>query len=206
MVEPCDRERKVRAALVVHEGMDLVDDDGARGLKRLPAPLRRQEDEQRFGGRHEDVRWPAQHVLTLARRRVAGSYGHTNGWQKDPVVGGKRRDLRQRLLQVLLDVVAQRFERRHVHDLDAVGQRSVERRPDETIQAEQERGKRLAGASRRRDEHIAPGRELRPGESLRLGYRREVAIEPLCDKRVEGYGCSSQVESAPQRTRIRTEA
>ena len=47
-----ERKRKVRAALVVGNGMNLVDDDGLCGAKHLPASLGGQQDVERFGRRH----------------------------------------------------------------------------------------------------------------------------------------------------------
>ena len=65
IVEPRERQRQVRAALVVGHRMNLVDDDGLDAAQRLPAALGRQQDEQRLRRRDEDVRRMLHHPLPL---------------------------------------------------------------------------------------------------------------------------------------------
>ena len=56
------------------DGVDLVDDHGARGRQHLAAGLRAEQDVERFRRRDDDVRRPAAHALAFARRRVAGAH------------------------------------------------------------------------------------------------------------------------------------
>ena len=55
-VQPLQREHQVRAALVVGERVQLVDDDRAHGAEHLPAGLRGQQDVERLRRGHQDVR------------------------------------------------------------------------------------------------------------------------------------------------------
>jgi hypothetical protein len=72
-VEPLERQRQVRAALVAGDGVDLVHDHRARQRQRAPAPLRGQQDVERLRRRYQDVGRPPHHLLPLPGRRVAGA-------------------------------------------------------------------------------------------------------------------------------------
>ena len=168
--QPLERERQVRAALGLRDGVDLVDDhllDAVEDLRRLAG----QHQVQRLGRGDEDVRRVADHVAPVLLRRVAGA-------QADLDVGA---DAAQRRAQVLLDVVGERLQRRHVDEPRAVGGRLG----DEAVERPQEGGQRLARAGGRRDQRVLAGGDRRPG--LRLGGRRrlEGALEPLPDLRSE---------------------
>ena len=55
-LQPFERQRQVRAALVGRDGVDLVDDHRPHVAQRAPSRLRRQQDEQRLGRRDQHVR------------------------------------------------------------------------------------------------------------------------------------------------------
>jgi hypothetical protein len=78
--------------------VDLVDDDGAHRLEHLATAAGRQQDEERLGGRHEQMRRPAEVGAALSGRRVPGSDGGADlhVWQAEP--GQLAPDPRQRLL------------------------------------------------------------------------------------------------------------
>ena len=65
------------------------------------------------------------------------------------------RDAAPRLGEVLVDVGAQRLQRRDVDDADLVGQRRAEPFLEERVERGQERRERLAGAGRRRNQRVA---------------------------------------------------
>ena len=67
-VEPLKREREVRAAFVVGDGVDLVDDDGADAREICAGFLRGEQDVERLRRGDEDVR-----RLRAWRARSAGS-------------------------------------------------------------------------------------------------------------------------------------
>ena len=73
-LEPFEREREVRAALVAGDGVDLVDDHRLGGPQQLAAALARDEQEQRLGRGHDEARRVAQHRGALRGGRVAGAH------------------------------------------------------------------------------------------------------------------------------------
>ena len=103
--QPLERDREVRAALGLRDGVDLVDDHLLDVLEDL-ARLAGEHQVQRLGRRDEDVRRVAAHVPPLLLRRVAGA-------DRDLHV---RADPAQRRAQVLLHVVGERLERRDVDE------------------------------------------------------------------------------------------
>src|SRR5205814_2106327 len=64
-IEPGETQSQVRAALVIGDGVNLIDDHGARGLEHLPALFRGEQDEQRLGRGNQDVRRRFQHLLAI---------------------------------------------------------------------------------------------------------------------------------------------
>jgi len=119
-IEAGQTERQVRAALVVDDGVNFVDDHGPRRLEHLPALLRGQQDEQRLGRRNQDVRRARKHPLAVGGESVTGAERGPDGRKRNAPLGGKGGDFGERRFQVLLDVVTQRFERRDVDHLDLV--------------------------------------------------------------------------------------
>ena len=169
--QPLERERQVRAALCLRDGVDLVHDHllgAVEDLRRLAG----EHQVQRLGRRDEDVRRLADHRLALALRRVAGADG-------DLDVGA---DAAQRRAQVLLHVVGERLERRDVDEPGAVRGRLG----DEPVERPQERRERLAGAGGRADQGVLARGDRRPGLRLRRRRRIERPPEPLPDLRRKG--------------------
>ena len=159
----------MRAALVRRQRMDLVDDHRAGRRQHLPAGLRAEEDVERFRRRHHDMRRPAMHAGAFGGRGVAGP---------DPGADfdlgqAQRRELRadagERRLEVAVDVVRQRLQRRDIDDMRLVGQRALEALADEIVERGEEGRERLAGPGRRGDQRMAPGLDRRPGAGLRGG-------------------------------------
>ncbi len=126
-VEPLERQRQVRAALVGGDGVDLVDDHRAHVAQRAPPRLRRQQDVERLGRGHQHVRRPLHRLAPLARGGVAGAHRRADRRRRQAQLGRDRAQLAQRLLQVAPDVVRQRLERRDVQDLRPILERR--RRP-----------------------------------------------------------------------------
>ena len=161
-VEPLHGEREVGAALRPGDGVHLVEDQRLDRPQHL-ARLRREDEEERLGGRDEDVRRLARHLLALLLRRVARAHGHAQ----------LRAQPGQRAAEVALDVVVQRLERRHVEQAQALARARVQ-----PVDAVEERRERLPRAGRRLDEDVPALRDRRPAE--RLGRRRlgERTLEP----------------------------
>ncbi len=179
-LEALERKREVRAALVGRHGVDLVDDDGAHVAQRAPPRVRRQQDVQRLGRRHEHVRRVPDGVAALGLRRVARAHGRADRGRRIPELGRERAQLGERLLEVALDVVRQRLERRHVDDRRPLGQLAPvrDRLDHELIERAQERRERLARPRGRRDEHVAALGDERPRLRLRGRGRAEAPREP----------------------------
>jgi hypothetical protein len=187
-LQPLERQREMAAALAGGEGMDLVDDHGARGREQAPARQRAEQHVQRFGGRHQHVRRLAQRLLAFARRRVAGSHG---GADLDIGKAGRRElgaDAGERRLEVQADVVRQRLQWRHVDHRGLVGQAAgFEPPPHQAVERGEKRGQRLARTGRCGDQRVAAGMDRRPGRDLRGSRRRERAAEPGRDGRMEVF-------------------
>ncbi len=161
--QPLERQRQVRAALGRGDRVDLVDDAPARAVEQL-ARAPGQHQVQRLGRRDQDVGRVAQHLLTLALGRIPGADRHLQV-SSDPA---------QWRAEVAIDVVGERLQRRHVDEADPPVTRVLgTRRRCQLVDRVQERGQRLAGASRRRDQHVLAGRDRRPGLLLRRGRRLE---------------------------------
>jgi len=91
----------------------------------------------------------------------------------------------ERLNQILLNVVAERLERRHVEHRGLVGERAVGGAAKELIQAAQERGQRLARAGRSGDQHAAAFANRGPAANLRLGRLADLFLKPGAHHRVK---------------------
>ena len=97
----------MRPAFVVCDGVNLVDDYGLHVAQQFATLLRRQQDVERLGRGDQDVRRRLQHPLPVGSRRVAGTHEGPNLRHQKAAFPGELGDLRQRALEVLLDVVAE---------------------------------------------------------------------------------------------------
>ena len=185
LVEPRQREGEVAASPVAGDRVDLVDDHGAHAPQVLAAALRRDQQVERLGRGDQDVRRLAHHRLPLALRRVSAAHRRADRRGLEAEFRGDRADLLERGLEVALDVVAERLERRDVDDLRHVLERARLRLADEAVDAGEEGGEGLAGAGRRADQRVAPAGDLRPAGRLRVGRRIEAAAEPGRDGGME---------------------
>jgi hypothetical protein len=175
----------VDAALVRRQSVNLVDDHRARRREHAAPGLGSDQDVQRFRRRHHDVRRLAAHALALRGRRVAGPHegadldiGEAARLQLRPDSGEWR-------LEVLLDVVRERLQRRDVDDLRRVREPAFEALPHESVDRGEERRERLARPGRRRDDDVLAGRDRRPRLELRPRRLGEAALEPGGDGRME---------------------
>ncbi len=167
--------------------MDFVDDDRAHVRQHLSPRRGRQQHVQRLGRRDEDVRRALAQCGTFGLRRVAGAHGGADRRHRQAELRERFGDAGERRIEVHVDVVRQRFQRRYVHDERRVGQRAVVRQriAHQIVERAQEGGERLAGAGRCRNERRSAGLDVRPSERLRAGGRGERAPEPRGDSRVE---------------------
>ena len=165
-VEPLERQREVRTALRSGDRVDLIDDDGARRREHLPAGLAREQQVQRLRRRHEDVRRPLAHRGALGLGRVAGANLGADLERRQVAARQLGADSRERLLEVALDVVRQRLERRDVDDSRHVVELPGHALAHERIDRRQKRGQRLARAGRRSDQRMPAARDRGPRVDL----------------------------------------
>ncbi|MDR8952911.1 hypothetical protein FEP76_01388 [Burkholderia multivorans] len=186
-VEPFERQREMTAALRRRERVDFVDDHRSNGRQHLPARGRRQQHVERFGRRHEDVRRALAQRAALGLRRVAGAYRGADRRHGQAELRERFGDAGKRRIEIHVNVVRQRFQRRYVEDERRVRQRAVmrERVAHEFVERAQKRGQRLAGTGRRGDERRAAGLDVRPRERLRAGRCGERAAKPSGDGRMK---------------------
>ena len=201
--QPLEREREMGAALVRRDGVDLVDDDRARGREHRAPGLGAEQNVERLRRRHQDVRRAAAHALALGRGRVAGADPGADLDVGKPAAAQPFADAGQRRLEVAVDVVRQRLERRDVDDLGRVGEPALEALPHQLVDRGQKGRQRLARAGRRGDQGVAAGLDRRPGFGLGGRRRGEAVGEPARRPR-DGTGAESSpatggAESVPQR-------
>ena len=127
-IEAGQRERQMAAALVAHHRVDFVDDHRLHGAQRFAAALGGEHQVERFGRGDQDVRGALDDRLAFRGRGVAGAYrcadaGHRRAAQRARLGALPRQfgDLTQRLLEVALDVVGERLERRDVEHARLIG-------------------------------------------------------------------------------------
>ncbi len=197
-VEPLERDREVGAALVARHGVDLVDDHRAQLTERGAPLVRGQQDVQRLRRGDEDVRRALRHLRALARRRIARADADADLGKLHAAFGRIHGELRERRLEVAMDVVRQRLERRDVEDRRVVAERCLEAAADQRVHACEEGRERLAGAGRRRDQNVFARADPRPAGHLRFGGRTESLAEPSCDERME---CVEHVTHGRQTTK-----
>ena len=180
--QPLHRNAEVRPALVVGNGMELVDDEGAHVLQSPATALGGQENEERFGRRNEHMGRLLRHSLSLALGRISRSHGDSNVRKRSSPRLREVLQVAQGRHQVAMDIVRERLKRRDIDDLSLVRYFPLEALPDEAVEALQEGRQRLARPGRSRNERMPPLGD--GGPSLRLRVRRsdELASEPLADE------------------------
>ena len=178
ILQSLQRQRQMRAALVRRQRVNLVDDHRPRRRQHFPAGFGTQQNVERFRRRHHDMRRPPTRAVAFGLRSVAGSHPGADIDVRQPLSPQRLADAGQRRLQIFLDVVGQRLQRRDVDDLRFIRQRPLEPAPHQFVDRREERGQRLAGPGRRGDQHISPGFDRRPRPRLRRRRRAESPAEP----------------------------
>ncbi len=156
--EAFERKREMRAALVVGDGVDFVHDHGANGAQQFPALSRREQNVERFRRGDQNVRRALLHREAVVDERVAGAHGGANFGHQEAALVGQLENFSQRDVQILLNVVAQRFQRRNVQDFGLIEQVAGERFAHQHVNAGEKCGERLAGTGGRADQVFFPAR------------------------------------------------
>src|SRR4051794_19856188 len=186
LLQALERDGQVCAAARADDGVDFVDDDGARGAQHLAAALRGQQQVERFGRGDQDVRRLAQHGRALGRGRITGPHRRRDPRRVQPHVLGDPPDAAPRFREVLVNVRAERLQRRNVDDTDFIRQRIGEALDVQLVERGKERRQRFAGAGRRRDEGVTPFANGLPSAQLDGGGRTDRFGKPALEDRVEG--------------------
>ena len=183
-----ERQRQVGAALVRRQGMDLVDDHGASGREHSAAGLGAEQDVERLRCGDDNVRRLAVHALALARRRIAGAHPGPNLDVRPPLLTQGLTDAGERCLQVALDVVGQRLQRRDIDDLRLVSEPPLQPLSNQVVDRRQKGGKCLARSRGRSDQRMSPRLNGRPRLRLSRRGRSKTPLEPGSDRRLEQVG------------------
>ena len=180
-----ERQGQMRAALVRRHGVDFVDDDRARGRQHRTAGSGAEQDVEQLRGGDDDVRRAAAHAFPLAGRRVAGAHPGADFDIRQSALAQRLADAGERCLQVALDVVGQRLQRRDVDHLRGVCETACQPLADQPVDRRQERGEGLAGSGRGSNQGMAASLDRRPRLRLRRCRRGEAVGEPRRDGRVK---------------------
>ena len=165
--------------------MDFVDDHAAcRGQHRTTG-FGTEQDVQRLGCGHHDMRCASLHRVAFGLRRVAGAHAGANFHVRRSQLEQFVADAGERRFQIDAHVVRQRLERGNVDDAGLVGEISGDAIAHQRIDRSEKRGQRLARSGRRSDQCMATGLDRRPCAFLRWRRRRKRAAKPGRDGGVE---------------------
>ena len=128
---------------------------------------------------------PLEHLPALRHRRIAGADQHTEFRHQEPGRQGCLSYFNQRLLEVFLNVVAERFQRRDIQHVRMVVKFTRQGLLEEVIDTGEKGGEGLTGPGRRGDQHIATGLNGRPSLHLHIGRSTDARTKPVSDERVE---------------------
>src|SRR5579862_6216596 len=182
--EAFERKREMRAAFVVGDGVNFVDDNGFDGFQDFAAFRGGEQNIERFGRGDENMRRPREHLAALVHERVAGAHRGANFRHQETAFGGELQNFAERNLEVFLNVVAESLERRNVKNFEAVSQLTCQRFTDEPVNTREKRSESLTGAGWRGNESCFPGKNMRPALLLRFGGCAQATEKPLANERV----------------------
>ena len=149
-VQPLEAQGEVGAPFGSRDRVDFVEDDCLDAGEGLPG-RRGEQQEQRLGGRDQDVARPLGEGAAVGRRGVPGADrdGDVRGLQAES--NGGVADPDEGRAQVALDVDCQRLHRRDIEHPAALERLRGAWRARQPIQRPEEGGERLARPRRRDD-------------------------------------------------------
>ena len=173
--QPLKPHHQLRAAPVLHQRVDLVQDHRLHGRERLPPAHRGEQQAQTLRRRDEQFRRLPQHSLPVACLGIAAARLHAQVGKGKPGGIESGANPGDGFHQVGADVVVERLQRRHVEHprrarLGLAG--------GEGIDCPQERRQRLAAAGRRRDQQMLASGDARPTAPLHIRRRPERGLKP----------------------------
>src|SRR5690606_20525336 len=116
VVESFEREREVRAASILDQSVDLIDDDGSSRAQHSPSPLRRQQEIKGLRCGDEYVWRLAEHGGAGGRRRVPGANGGSDPNRRESRLAREAAYRPTWLREIPMDVGREGLERGDVHD------------------------------------------------------------------------------------------
>ena len=191
--KPFQGHGQVSAAFVAGQCVNLVDDDRLHRRQHAAPGFGGQQDVERLRRRHENVRRLAAHFGAFALGRVSGAHQGADAYVWQTRFQQLVANAGQGRLQVLVDVVGQRLERRHVKDTGFVRQAAVKPAPDQGIDDGEKGGQGLARSRGGADQGMGAGADRLPRSLLHGGGGSKLATEPACDcgmKAVRTHGAS----------------
>ena len=183
-VEALEADAEVRAALGAGDGVDLVDDDRVDAAQRL-ARLAGQHQEERLGGRDEDVGRRGAELAAVGRAGVtrAEPDGDLGDGGLEPL--GRVADAGEGGAEVALDIDAECLQRGDVEHARAPGLVVGTLGAEQPVDGVEEGAQRLAAAGGRDDERMVSLGDARPGALLSGRRPGERCLEPRPRGRAE---------------------
>src|SRR6476620_4511782 len=145
----------MRATFAGGNRMDLVDDHGSRGLEHGAPRLRAEQDVKRLWSGHDDMGRTLGGALALSLRRIARAHPRADSDIRKATVAQRLANAGQRHVEIAMDVVRERFQRRDIDDLSLVRQPTIKSLAYEAIGGTKKGGERLPGTGWCRDQHIS---------------------------------------------------
>src|SRR5260370_29466685 len=99
----------MRAAFVISDSVNFIDNDGFNGCEDLPALRCGEKDVQRFGRSDQDVRRPREHRAALVSKSVAGAHRGAYLRHEHAALSRELKDFAKPRLQGFLNILAQRL-------------------------------------------------------------------------------------------------
>jgi len=188
-LESLQTETPMGTSLVPGQSVNLVDDDRGHGFENVATPGSSEQEIQRLGSCHQEMRRFAQHGLACGGRRIAGPNGDADVGEGKLAGGasnlGEGLDLGERNLEIPVDIVAERLERGDVDHMGPLPQSPFEPGPNKPVNAREKGRQSLARSGRGGDKGIETPCDGRPTLGLWSGRSIEPGPEPLCDAGVE---------------------
>src|SRR5687768_634698 len=167
-------------------------------MKHPAAADAREHDVERLGSRYEDVRRLPEHPRSCRRRCVTGANSDTDLRENLSFLLESSLQLGKGRLEVPLDVVVERLERRDVEKVYAVHERRLHSLYYQRVELPQKRGQRLSRAGWSEDQSVTAACDRRPSHALWLARLTESLREPFPD-----YGMKSAVHDSQNPLQLR---
>jgi hypothetical protein len=127
------------------------------------------------------------HRAAFVHQGVAGAHRGAYLGHEETALAGEFQNLAQRHVEIFLNIVAERFERRDVQNLGLVLDLAGERLAHQAINACEKGRKSLTGTRRSANQRVLFGQNVGPALLLRFRRRAEFPREPLAHERMSPF-------------------